>query len=302
MELKQLRFLTVCAQTGSFSRAAGLLFTTQSNVSKVIKSLEEELGMELFERRQYGITLTEPGQRVYEYARAALDNARKISDFSRQRNVSELRICCNPSSWMAACFRDYFLRHGRADVHYSVITAGTNDLIRRLAGEVDQLGFLYTDSDRLPTLKDSLSRSHLRFKSLLQTDAVLYFGNRDAALGYSPDREAALVQGFEDEFSLQTCRNGSEPDLPPYRIAVTTNSDYVMRELLIHTHLGNISGRYLSGAAAAGTPRAVPLSREQGRILFGCVFRDDRPLGALPLEYLSFVTERLDSDKILTKK
>ena len=41
MDLKQLQYFVVCAQTGSFSDAAKNLYSTQPSVSKVIKGLEE---------------------------------------------------------------------------------------------------------------------------------------------------------------------------------------------------------------------------------------------------------------------
>lgn len=44
MKLRHLRCFVVCADVNSFSEAAEILYTTQPNVSKVIRSLEEELG------------------------------------------------------------------------------------------------------------------------------------------------------------------------------------------------------------------------------------------------------------------
>ena len=65
MDLKQLQYLVTCAQAGSFSDAAKTLYSTQSSVSKVIKALEDNLGMQLFERLPRGIRLTVQGQKVY---------------------------------------------------------------------------------------------------------------------------------------------------------------------------------------------------------------------------------------------
>jgi len=44
LDLKQLKYFIVCAETGSISEAAKLLYTTQPSVSKAIKALEEEMG------------------------------------------------------------------------------------------------------------------------------------------------------------------------------------------------------------------------------------------------------------------
>ena len=72
IETKQLQYLVVCAQLRSFSKAAEALYTTQPNVSKVIRMLEDELGFPVFVRQSRGITLTARGQRVYEYASRAV--------------------------------------------------------------------------------------------------------------------------------------------------------------------------------------------------------------------------------------
>ena len=81
MELKQLQYFLICAQELSFSGAAQRLFTTQPNVSKVIKALEEELGQLLFERHAKGSSLTEAGENLYEYALNIQENIQQIQQF-----------------------------------------------------------------------------------------------------------------------------------------------------------------------------------------------------------------------------
>ena len=68
LDLKQLKYFIVCAETGSISEAAKLLYTTQPSVSKAIKALEEEMGIVLFERMPRGIALTAKGREAYRYA------------------------------------------------------------------------------------------------------------------------------------------------------------------------------------------------------------------------------------------
>ena len=65
IETKQLQYLVVCAQLRSFSKAAEALYTTQPNVSKVIRMLEDELGIQIFARS--GKHLTQSEQRDYAY-------------------------------------------------------------------------------------------------------------------------------------------------------------------------------------------------------------------------------------------
>ena len=68
MDIKQLEYFMACAETGSVSEAAKILYSTQPSVSKVIKALEDSLGIQLFERLPRGIRLTAPGKKFYRHA------------------------------------------------------------------------------------------------------------------------------------------------------------------------------------------------------------------------------------------
>lgn len=83
IETKQLQYLVVCADLQSFSKAADILYTSQPNVSKVIRTLEEELGFALFERQNRGIRLTKKGSQVYEYACKAMENVNQLAAYAR---------------------------------------------------------------------------------------------------------------------------------------------------------------------------------------------------------------------------
>lgn len=84
VDLKQIQYFIVCVEKESFSNAAEQLFTTQPNVSKAIKALEDEMGFRLFERHPRGISLTEDGKLLYQYAKNLDDNLQKIEQLKRK--------------------------------------------------------------------------------------------------------------------------------------------------------------------------------------------------------------------------
>ncbi|MFC9538662.1 LysR family transcriptional regulator [Lysinibacillus sp. NPDC056959] len=73
MDIKQLQTFLTASETLSFTQTAQLLDYAQSSITAQIKSLEEELGVVLFERLGKRITLTEEGQRLQQYAQKMLD-------------------------------------------------------------------------------------------------------------------------------------------------------------------------------------------------------------------------------------
>jgi DNA-binding transcriptional LysR family regulator len=90
MELDQLKSFLAVARRGSFSAAAGDLFRTQPAVSVRIRSLEVELGHQLFERRQRGVALTPAGEVLRRRADAILGEigtlAAELADLSARKS------------------------------------------------------------------------------------------------------------------------------------------------------------------------------------------------------------------------
>ncbi|MDO4616200.1 MAG: LysR family transcriptional regulator [Lachnospiraceae bacterium] len=301
MELKQLQYFVICAETQSFRKASSLLFTTQSNVSKVIKSLEDELGQALFLRSKTGVSLTEKGKQIYEYAAATLDSADRIMNCSNQSTRTELKILTNPSSWMANAFCSYYQEYASPTVSYTYLSSNTHDIITSLTAETASLAFIYVMEQQLPFLERQLSSNHLIFSPLTRMNAVLYMGARYDSQRQEEDapEEIALIQGYEDEFTLRSFLNNTtlyDSHSYQYRVAVTTNSDYLMNEMLNNTELSNISPSYLSHQEAALHRPAVSLYEEDQPVLFGCIFRNDRSLTKETKHFLKYIKNRLQEE------
>lgn len=86
MNLQQLRFLNEIVRQGlKISDAANALYTSQPGVSKQIKLLEEELGIEIFVRNGKRITaITEPGKAVLEIAQRMLHDAGNLKQVAQE--------------------------------------------------------------------------------------------------------------------------------------------------------------------------------------------------------------------------
>lgn len=74
MEARQLRYFVTTAETLSFSEAGRRHYLSQSALSQQIKALENELGTQLFVRTTHNVILTESGQHLLKYARAAIQS------------------------------------------------------------------------------------------------------------------------------------------------------------------------------------------------------------------------------------
>ena len=71
--LEYYRTFLHVANSCSFTRAAELLFISQSAVSQTIKKLENELNCTLFERTSHGLLITEEGTALYRHVQKAME-------------------------------------------------------------------------------------------------------------------------------------------------------------------------------------------------------------------------------------
>lgn len=75
MELRQLEYFIAIVDSGAFSRAAMKLSVGQPVLSRQIKALENEFGVDLYHRTGRGIVLTEAGKLLERYARGILETS-----------------------------------------------------------------------------------------------------------------------------------------------------------------------------------------------------------------------------------
>ena len=149
MELRQLRTFSTVAQLLSFNRAAEQLNYAQSSVSAQIQSLEDELGVKLFDRLGRSILLTEAGSRLLPYANKMIDLADEtLSDVaSTQRPRGKLTIRV-PETFAVYRLPKIIRRfHARfPDVKLEFSTCAHDGLEKDLRKGITDLAFLLTDS------------------------------------------------------------------------------------------------------------------------------------------------------------
>src|ERR1700677_3453758 len=85
MELRHLRYFIAVAEMGSLTEAAKhRRYTAQPSLSRQIRVLEDEVGVELLSRSVHGVELTDAGQAFLDHARLALMQVDAAVDTARR--------------------------------------------------------------------------------------------------------------------------------------------------------------------------------------------------------------------------
>ncbi len=84
MTLTELRYIVAVAREHHFGRAARTCFVSQPTLSIAIKKLEEELGVQLFERQAGEISVTPVGEQIVAQAQRTLEAAEGVKLAAQQ--------------------------------------------------------------------------------------------------------------------------------------------------------------------------------------------------------------------------
>ena len=299
MDLKQLQYFVVCAQTGSFSDAAKVLYSTQPSVSKVVKALEDALGMQLFERLPRGIRLTVQGQKVYRYACRITNEIEALENMASHGMTKWIRVSLNPSSWFANQFVDFYNETYEKNYHFQLTTAGVRSVMDRVRDYVDDIGFVYILSQQKENFLHEISRNKLQFVPMYETDVVFYPG-KETELCDSGKSKVELkdldgvrfIQNYQDEFFDIGSVHEESFQWKDIDISVLTNSDYIMEKMLKNSRVSNVSGSYLSENKTGTTP-GIPLDMGDSKVLFGYIVHKGEKIDESVQELIDFLVARL---------
>lgn len=151
MNFKQLECFKALAQTLNFSKAANSIFISQSSFSRIISSLESELGCILLERSKINPQLTPAGIMIYDRFKIILDEmdeVNKIASRAAQGNLADLNV---GTLWGGLdeigkkIIHQFKIQH--AEVSYEIYEYNDNELIKALKSEMLDIGFVICDAN-----------------------------------------------------------------------------------------------------------------------------------------------------------
>lgn len=120
MNLSQLYYFRKLAQLQHYTKAAKELYITQPSLSDSISSLEQELGISLFQKEGRNVKLTKYGQEFYEYVNDALNQLDKGIAVAKSKSGAMggmIDIGCIPTilgDYMPNAIQNYRVKNPKA--------------------------------------------------------------------------------------------------------------------------------------------------------------------------------------------
>ncbi|MGG3449924.1 LysR family transcriptional regulator [Domibacillus aminovorans] len=236
MESHDLLIFKHVAESHSFSKTAEKLGYVQSNISQRIKNLEEELGVRLFKRNNRGVTLTNDGEILLDYANQILvlmDEAKiKINPEKWQerlvigatQTIAALRIPKILSSFLSV----------NNQINVKVRTDTTSTLLEQVFyGEVDgafvtepfdysEFKTIYTIAEKVSLISPKNSSNKMQYEQTLLVNSNPYCIYRNMLIHLAKMNSYNNIRTIEFdslEAILQSVSNGLGISLVPSDVA-----------------------------------------------------------------------------------
>ena len=151
MDIRVLRYFLTVAKEESFSRAADALYLSQPTLSRQIREMEEELGVQLLIRTNRNVRLTQEGQRLRKRAQEIVDLMDKTQEeFATLEGevAGEIAIGCGETQIMREVAKVAIpLQQEHPGIRFNLYSANADDVSEKLDQGLLDFGLMFEPFD-----------------------------------------------------------------------------------------------------------------------------------------------------------
>ena len=194
MNTEELHIFAAVYKCRSFSQAADKLYMSPQGISKVIVRLENEMGVQLFNRTTQGITPTLYADRLYSQAQdihlifERIKSIEKISSLHKETlNIFSRMVFCRESGWIFSWhFRYNIVNYTREGLYPNIaLETSENTWIVDFALSRRGIGLILDDQVKLPIFQKYVEGKPIVFREIMDPEFkrdVYFLEVRDAGL------------------------------------------------------------------------------------------------------------------------
>lgn len=150
MHFDALKYFMYVVEEKSISKAAKKAHISQSALSQTIHKLEEDLGYELLNRSNRGVTVTASGEIVLKYGSHMMTNFSKMVDELEQYDSNHNRIVIS-GTWSLASYSlpcmMYKIKKQFPEIKYDLVAKKVEDIQKDIRDDTSDFGFVDVEND-----------------------------------------------------------------------------------------------------------------------------------------------------------
>ena len=176
MTLQQLHYVITISETGSFNKAAEILYITQPSLTGSVKDLEKELGITIFHRSGRGVSLTNDGLEFITYARQVYHQYETlIAKYGKSgKRKKKFGVSTQHYSFAVKSFVETVKHFDTEEYEFAIRETKTKEVIDDVRTLKSEIGILYMSDFNRKAIEKLLRTNNLEFHKLIECDAYVY--------------------------------------------------------------------------------------------------------------------------------
>lgn len=168
MRIQQLEYLERIVEAGSINEAAKRLFLTQPSLSNAVKELENEMGIQIFQRSSGGISLTAEGREFITYSKQILDQVNLMNERYKngQQRKQSFSVSAQHYAFVVHAFIELIKSVNANEYQFTLRETETQNIFNDLAQFKSELGILYTNGFNQKIMQRLFKENNLVFTPL----------------------------------------------------------------------------------------------------------------------------------------
>ncbi len=176
MTIQQIKYVIGIADTGSFNKAAEQLFVSQPSLTVSVHELEDELGIQIFNRNGRGVSLTNDGVEFVAGARELFFNYQSLLERYGENGTLKKKfgVSAQHYSFAVKSFVEMVKKFNIDEYEFAIRETKTKDVIEDVANLKSEIGILYLSDFNRKIICQNLKMKNLEFHHLKDCKAYVY--------------------------------------------------------------------------------------------------------------------------------
>ena len=176
LTIQQLRYAVGIANTGSFNKAAEVLFISQPSLTMAVQDLEKQIGITIFNRSNRGVTLTPEGEEFIARANELLNHFKSVVARYDEENQKKKRFAVSTQhySFAVKSFTNMVKKFNIDDYDFALRETKTKEVIDDVTSLRSEIGIIYLSDFNRKYLTYLLKEHDLVFQKLVVCNAYAY--------------------------------------------------------------------------------------------------------------------------------
>ncbi len=286
MTILQLKYIIAIDEECSMRKAADRLYVSQPGLSSAVRDLENELGIQIFERVHNGVVTTAAGASFIAYARSAVEQFEKVEDkyLNSKNDKPTFSVSMQHYTIAVNAFIDTIKEIEHPEYQFSIRETQTSEVIEDVKTLKSEVGVIALSDFNKNTFKKIFADASLEFTELFTRNTYLYLSKHHPLA----DREIISLKELED-YPCMVFDQGDNTSFYyreealatyDYKKVISTNERATSIELMLGLNGYAVGAAMLGDSLNTSEIKAIKLLEEEN-LTFGYITRKGAELSEM---------------------